>query len=305
MEVQIDGEEHAASAAGVTGRMTMIRNILFPVDFSPSCVAMMPLLKRAAAMYGAKVTLLHVVEIVSSGFELVARPVTEVVEEREYLARERLNSFLAPDFPVDEFPRVLRLGDPAVRIAEVAREGRFDIIVMPTHAGTFRRMLLGSTTAKVLNDADCPVLTTEHAETITPRPLEHREWVCATGLQQDSERVLRYAALLAESVHANLQVIHAIPAAEPGIDFQFDLEERAQSAERQAAYKRVGELLRNVGAAAPVHIAVGPVKDALIEMARRLQADVILIGRSAQPGVRLRDLTYAIVRDAPCPVLSV
>jgi nucleotide-binding universal stress UspA family protein len=305
MEVRIDGEEHAASAAGVTGRMTMIRNILFPVDFSPSCVAMMPLLKRAAAMYGAKVTLLHVVEIVSSGFELVARPVTEVVEEREYLARERLNSFLAPDFPVDEFPRVLRLGDPAVRIAEVAREGRFDIIVMPTHAGTFRRMLLGSTTAKVLNDADCPVLTTEHAETITPRPLEHREWVCATGLQQDSERVLRYAALLAESVHANLQVIHAIPAAEPGIDFQFDLEERAQSAERQAAYKRVGELLRNVGAAAPVHIAVGPVKDALIEMARRLQADVILIGRSAQPGVRLRDLTYAIVRDAPCPVLSV
>lgn len=204
--------------------MTMIRNILFPVDFSPSCVAMMPLLKRAAAMYGAKVTLLHVVEIVSSGFELVARPVTEVVEEREYLARERLNSFLAPDFPVDGFPRVLRLGDPAVRIAEVAREGRFDIIVMPTHAGTFRRMLLGSTTAKVLNDADCPVLTTEHAETITPRPLEHREWVCATGLQQDSERVLRHAALLAESVHANLQVIHAIPAAEPGIDFQFDLE---------------------------------------------------------------------------------
>lgn len=192
-----------------------------------------------------------------------------------------------------------------MRIAEVAREARFDIIVMPTHAGTFRRMLLGSTTAKVLNDADCPVLTTQHAETIAPRPLEHRELVCATGLQQDSERVLRYAGLLAESVHANLQVIHAIPAAEQGIDFQFDLEERAQSAERQAAHSRVEELLRNVGVAAPVHIAVGPVKDALIEMARRLQADLILIGRSAEVGVRLRDLTYAIVRDAPCPVLSV
>ncbi|HEV2383424.1 MAG TPA: universal stress protein [Terriglobia bacterium] len=285
--------------------MTMIQNILFPVDFSPSCVAMTPLVKKAAAVFGAKVSLLHVVEIVSSGFELMARPVTEVVEEHEYLARERLNSFLAPDFPVDECPRVLRLGDPAMRIAQVAREARFDIIVMPTHAGTFRRMLLGSTTAKVLNDADCPVLTTEHAETITPRPLEHREWVCATGLQQDSERVLRYAGVLAESVHANLQVIHAIPAAEQGIDFQFDLEERAQSAERQAAHSRVEELLRNVGLAAPVHIAVGPVKDALIETARRLQADAVLIGRSAQAGVRLRDLTYAIVRDAPCPVLSV
>lgn len=89
--------------------MTKTQNILFPVDFSSSCVAMMPLVKRAATVFGAKITLLHVVELVSSGFELVARPVREVVEEREYLARERLNSFLASDFPVDECPRVLRL----------------------------------------------------------------------------------------------------------------------------------------------------------------------------------------------------
>jgi hypothetical protein len=64
---------------------------------------------------------------------------------------------------------------------------------MPTHAGTFRRMLLGSTTAKVLNDADCPVATSGDGETIAPRPLEHREWLCTIGLGEDSERVLRYA----------------------------------------------------------------------------------------------------------------
>jgi hypothetical protein len=35
--------------------------------------------------------------------------------------------------------------------------------------------------------------------------------------------------------------------------------------------------------------------------------DVLVIGRSPQSGVsgRLRDLSYAVVRDAPCPVLSV
>ncbi len=36
--------------------------------------------------------------------------------------------------------------------------------------------------AKVLNYTDGPVLTTEHAETIVPRSLEHRKWVCAIGL---------------------------------------------------------------------------------------------------------------------------
>jgi nucleotide-binding universal stress UspA family protein len=48
-------------------------------------------------------------------------------------------------------------------------------------------------------------------------------------------------------------------------------------------------------------------KDSLTEAARRFQADVLVIGRSPQPGFegRLRDLTYAVVRDALCPVLSV
>jgi nucleotide-binding universal stress UspA family protein len=186
------------------------------------------------------------------------------------------------------------------------RRGRpFDLIVMPTHAGTFRRMLLGSTTAKVLNDADCPVLTTQHAQTMAPKPIEHREWVCAIGLQPDSERVLRFASQTADSVHATLSLIHAIPAAEPGAAVQFDLEERLYPAERQAARHRIQELQSRVGSHAPVHIAVGPIKDALTETARRLQTDALLIGRSAQAGVRLRDLTYAVVRDAPCPVLSV
>ena len=36
-------------------------------------------------------------------------------------------------------------------------------------------------------------------------------------------------------------------------------------------------------------------------------ADVLMIGRSHQPGGhgRMRDLTYAMVRDSPFPVLSV
>ena len=194
-----------------------------------------------------------------------------------------------------------------LRIAKVARDRGFDLIVMPTHAGVFRRMLLGSTTAKVLNDADCMVMTTQHAETISPRPLEHREWVCAIGLSADSERVLRIASQLAETFHANLSLIHAIPAAQPGLPVQLDLEERVQSMEKQAARDRFRELQRVVGSHARVSIAVGPIKDALTEAARRLQADVLVIGRSSQPGAqgRLRDLTYAVVRDAPCPVVSV
>jgi nucleotide-binding universal stress UspA family protein len=283
----------------------MIQKILFPVDFSPSCEAMAPFVKRAAQMCSAQVTLLHVFDLTSSGFELMERSLREMKQDREHAARGRLNSFLVEHFPLDGCTRLLRIGDAPTRIAEMARERHFDLIVMPTHAGTFRRMLLGSTTAKILNDADCPVMTTQHAETIAPRPLEHREWACAVSLQEDSERVLRFANQMAEDVHANLSIIHAISPGEPGFKAQFDLDERVNSKERELARERIEELQRRVASHVPVKVVVGPIKDALTGAARHLGADVLMIGRGAEAGVRLRDLTYAVVRDAPCPVVSI
>jgi len=198
-------------------------------------------------------------------------------------------------------------GEAAAQIARIARDGAFELIVMPTHAGVFRRMLLGSTAAKVLNDADSLVLTTLHAETKSPRPLDHRELACAVGLGADLERVLRCASELAETVHANLSIIHAIPAIERGLPIQLDLEESFRLMAIQAARVRLDEMQRVLGSSARVHIVVGPIKDAVTEAASRLQADMLVVGRISQPGERgrLRDLTYALVRDAPCPVLSV
>jgi len=288
--------------------MTKFQNILFPVDFSPSCVAMAAYVKRSAAIFSAKVTLVHVFDLYShDAFQLYVRPLSEVAEEQENLAREKLNSFLQTEFPVGECPRILLSGVAATQITQLARTNGFDLIVMPTHAGLFRRMLLGSTTAKVLNDADCPVLTTQHAETISPRQVEHREWLCAIGLDPDSQRVLRYASQAAQSVHANLTLVHVIPASPPDLRIGLELEERLKSAKKEAAGRSIEALQSAASSHAPVSIAIGPIRDMLTEAARRLRADVLVIGRSPQSGVlgRLRDLTYAIARDAPCPVLSV
>jgi nucleotide-binding universal stress UspA family protein len=151
--------------------MRTIQNILFPVDFSPSCAAMAAFVTRAAAIFGAGVTLVHIFDLYShDAFQLYVRPPSEVAEEQEILARHKLDSFLKSEFPVGECPRILLSGDAATQIAQLARSNGFDLIIMPTLAGVFRRTLLGSTTAKVLNDTDCPVLTTQHAETIPAIP---------------------------------------------------------------------------------------------------------------------------------------
>lgn len=287
--------------------MGLITNILFPVDFSPSCIAMVPYVKRIAALFHARVSLIHVFDPASySGFELYLRMPAEIADEHQEIARRRLDSFLSTEFPVADCPRILAAGDPSTEIAAAARNG-FDLIVMPTHAGTFRRMLLGSTTAKVLNDADCPVVTSRHAETIAPHPLEHREWLCTIALDDDSERVLRYAHQAATEAGGRLHIIHAVQSTDPELPVQLDLEDRLQSRERRQAQERLAELQRKVGSQAPVQIAVGSVKEALLRAARQCDADALIIGRSPQSGAhgRLRDLTYAMVRDSPFPVLSV
>ena len=285
--------------------MGLIANILFPVDFSPSCIAMAPYVKRAATLLGADVTLVHVVDLASyNGFELYVRPPSEISEDQTIIGRERLDLFLAHEFPLSEHPRILLSGDAATEIAELAKTG-FDLVIMPTHAGSFRRMLLGSTTAKVLNDVHCPVVTSRHAETIAPRPLEHREWLCAVGLGEDSERILRYAHQAAAEARSNLHIIHAIQASDPSFPVRLDLGEEIQSQEKQEARHRIADLQRRVGSQAPVRIVIGPIKDALLEAARRFDADVLMIGRGPRGAAdRLRDLTYAVVRDSPFPVLS-
>jgi nucleotide-binding universal stress UspA family protein len=288
--------------------MPSIASILYPVDFSPSCIAMAPYVKRAAALLEARVSLIHVVDPTGyNGLQLYVRPISEVSEEHMAIGRDRLDSFLTAEFPAAEFPRILTSGDAATEIARVAREDRFNLIIMPTHSGIFRQMLLGSTTAKVIDDADCPVLTSRHAQTIAPRPLEHREWLCAVGLSSNSERVLRFASQVAAQARGKLSIIHAVQAGDTNLPIQLDLREEIHSAERQEANRRIADLQQMIGVDAPVRIAVGQVKEALLEAAREADADALIIGRSHQPGAhgRMRDLTYAMVRDSPFPVLSV
>lgn len=276
----------------------MIEKILFPVDFSQSCIAISPFVKRAATIFESRVSMLYVCDLAShNGFELYVRSLQEIAQEHWNVARQELDSFLESDFPVSSCPRMLRSGDTAEQIATVARTEGFDLIIMPTHAGRFRRMLLGSTTAKVLDDAACPVLTTEHAEVIAPRPLEHREWLCALAINADSERVLNLANSGASAAEAKLSLVHVLPNCSSA---------KLDCAEEEKARRRITELQNSAGCNAMLHIVRGPVKDALFETARQSSADVLIVGRPQSGSLgRVRDLTYGVIRDALCPVLSV
>jgi nucleotide-binding universal stress UspA family protein len=167
-----------------------------------------------------------------------------------------------------------------------------NLIMVPTQGlGVYRRLILGSTSAKVLHDADCPVWTGVHLENAPPlEALACQRIVCAVDLKPASERVLDWAGHLAEEYQAELTVVHVTPS--------------NQEACAGAWRERLRDSARFP---ASVRVEAGEAAKVIPQLAGDLKADLIVIGRKAEPGVlgRLDMTAYSIIRQSHCPVVSV
>jgi hypothetical protein len=90
---------------------------------------MAPYVKRAADLFDARVTMVHVVCDLASTTDSSCACVRRrrSPKSTSKIAQERLRVCLNTEFPGCE--RVLRCSDAAEEIAEVARSGAFDLIV--------------------------------------------------------------------------------------------------------------------------------------------------------------------------------
>lgn len=218
---------------------------------------------------------------------------------------------------------LVRAGDPAGTIVQVAHDQGVDLILMPTHGyGPFRRFLLGSVTAKVLHDAECPVLTGVHMpETPSASHSPYRRIVCAVDLGEHSERVLRWAADLATACDADLTVLHAVPYSQfTGADVP-DFEYMGRKVVRRpapdfirecwgkairVAEGRLDALIGKVGCTAERQVEDASPTEAARRAVEKTNADLLVIGRSPARGMgRLRTHAYALIRESPCLVVSI
>jgi hypothetical protein len=117
----------------------------------------------------------------------------------------------------------VEIGEPAAWIAEHARSGNFDLIMMPTHGRVrFRHFLFGSTTAKILHDLPCPVWTSARLE--DPGSAAHvkcESLLCAVDLEPGSLELLNRSVELAGTLKSALRLVHAVPYADAWIDPPF------------------------------------------------------------------------------------
>ncbi len=284
--------------------MPGFQHILFPVDFSERSKAVCSYVMSFAAQFHAKVTLLNVVQIppgIPGGVD-PSYPVVFDYPALEPQIREVLKGYC----DAGAVERVVKLGEPAIDIADYAKSHDVDLIMLPTHGyGKFRSLLLGSVTSKVLHDSDCAVWTAPHME--GPALKEH--WPCknilvAVDREAGQAAVVRRAVELAGELGATVRLVHAVPGAEVqpgevgGEEFSHFL--------MQMAGEDMAKLQAAAGTNLEASVVAGGIGPVVRQVAEAQHADLLVIGRGAmhQTLGRLRSKSYEIIRESPCPVLS-
>lgn len=145
-----------------------VRRILVPLDFSENTQAVIDWAAHLAAEHGSSLILLHAyhlpVELQQmEGAYLPPDFWSTVKSEAEDNLVRYAEVLRAKEFEVEV---VVREGYPATVIEEEAARQQADLIVIGTrgHSG-LKHLLLGSTAERVVQKAQCPVLTVKR-----PRP---------------------------------------------------------------------------------------------------------------------------------------
>jgi nucleotide-binding universal stress UspA family protein len=263
-----------------------------------------------ARRFQAEIILLHVVPpfsypygMLESGHEITARDLHAHVIQR---AQSDLDRMPLPEFHGIAVTRALLRGDPAREIVEAARNRNVDLIVMPANDyGAFYQFLLGSVTAKVLHETQCPVWTGAHVEESPKSEFSIHRVLCPVELSPHSRHTVSLAAEMAASIDATLTLVHVTPGVEEYGPGGYHVNPEWKEQMFGFAAKQIEELQRDLGTEFEVIIDCGNVPEALNRAAEQMKADLLIIGRI--PGrSHLGDNGegYGIICQSRIPVLS-
>jgi len=282
-------------------KMPFPKRILSPVDFSARSEHAVRYAAALARRFESELILVHAFEALGLDYSMVDPDRSlfdNVLEIRRQRARAQLDAFAPETFNA---LRLLVEGDAPDQILCAASRQDADLIVMPTQGRSrIRRFIVGSVTAKVLHDSPIPVWTGAHLDCEQNFPeLRLRNILCAVDFGPESPAVLESGASLAGAFDATVSVAHVISSAGVSVLEAYDL--------LQSVEDRLRKLVRAAGIEAPCYVEHGDAHKAVPAKARDLTADLVVIGRGCSQDVagRLRAQAYGIIRQAPCPVLSV
>ena len=294
--------------------MLTVRSILCPVDFSEQSRQALLWASAIAQYRGGELTVLSVIEPLLAEAAGIRLGVDLLRSEAEPALRQFVEVTLPGGARQASRVRMeVTVGDPSDAILQTGQTLNADLIVMGTHGlGGFRKLLLGSTTERVLRRADRPVLSVPAGADGAPaadRPgVQIRKILLATDFRESATAATNWAGDLASEIGVPLVLAHVVqPVVVPPwwqplvIDFDGD---RVANARRTLA--RLSGTLHDTHTDCVA--SVGPPADTIASLAIEYEAGLLVMGlanaedtETPKPG----SIAYRVLRTAHVPVVVV
>jgi len=209
-------------------------------------------------------------------------------------------------------------GIPSEELLAAAQAEDSDVIVVGTKGKTgLEHVLLGSTAERVIRTAPCPVLAvrshtrgqggggTDPCEGISLGRI-----LVPLDFSDCSLDALEYAVLIARQAGASVRLLHVLEPVCYGLDFTLPHLTKS-GRQREQMDKRLAELataISDSGVTTDVQLRGGLPPDSILDTARAVPADLIVMGTHGRRGlshVVSGSVAEAVLRRAVCPVLTV
>jgi nucleotide-binding universal stress UspA family protein len=289
-----------------------VKSILCPIDFSDFSTAAYQYALSLSEYYNAEIVALHVVELGKYPFADYA------AQEADYAKFSRamneggavkLQRFLK-EHPAGRIQPelIVHQGNAPNCVLSVAQEEKIDLIVMGTHGRRgFDRLVVGSTTDRVMRKATCPVLvvsSASHQALATGPDGRHRlsRIIYCTDFSNNSERARSYAISLAAEYGAELTLLHVVESTHDEASAQAIAAESTQELDKLISeHERKNVNVKSV-------VKFGKPYEEIVQHAIETQPSLIIMtarGGDAVDRAVFGSTTYRVIQLGPCAVLAV
>jgi nucleotide-binding universal stress UspA family protein len=293
----------------------MFKNVLVPLDFSSVSLDMLRLVRTLLVDSGAELHLLHIAEE-ESEFAFHTSADLVVFFEQIEVKRDRWLREIAEELDDEGFQVhvALRKGVASDCILAYAHDHGVDLIALSTVGiNPVMRVLVGSTTKRVLRDAKVPVLTAA-ALALPPEDFAVRRVLVTTDFSEASDAAVEVAVRVAQTWGATVRLLHVIklPSYIPVLPGEPPLEipPHAVDAIREHSEAQIRGLVERIGDDRVTYdvITASEHAAAIGAYAQANAADLVImgrVGRNVMQSLFFGRTTETVVKTSPRPVLVV
>jgi nucleotide-binding universal stress UspA family protein len=290
------------------------RSILCAIDFSEQSRLALRYAASIAGRCRGTLRAVYVNDPLLTGAAAVA------LNDRELVARSAAELRAFVDATISErVRRTLRItrqvenGNPTIEIMAAADAAGADLIVVGTQGLTgARRVMLGSTTRRLLRQTRIPVLAiprghrrrTASLSLSWPKP----RIMAAITLGRESGKEVAIAARVAQAFDSSLVLVHVVTRVVRPVWLKaaFSAHDRDRAAH---ARRRLAALVNRTRSRKPIDARVmsGPVADELVSFAVKEGAALVVVALQGRRGSwldRRGSIAYSVLAHAATPVLA-